>query len=155
AAPSLYAHFHGVQNDVTIITALQSATLFSKNWLATNNMDLSVVIPVYRSESTLRELFRRLIAVLDVTGLQYELVCVDDGSPDNSWRVLEDLRKQHEQRVVIIQLMRNFGQHNALMCGFRHSRGDYVITMDDDLQNPPEEIPKLLAAIKENDFDLV
>jgi undecaprenyl-phosphate 4-deoxy-4-formamido-L-arabinose transferase len=118
-------------------------------------MDVSVVIPVYRSADTLGELWRRLVAVLDATGLDYEIVFVDDGSPDDSWRELEALRRHLPDRVVAVRLMRNYGQHNALMCGFRHSRGDYVVTMDDDLQNPPEEIPKLLEAIKAADLDLV
>jgi undecaprenyl-phosphate 4-deoxy-4-formamido-L-arabinose transferase len=118
-------------------------------------MDLSVVIPVYRSAATLPQLLARLRAVLDGTGLDYEIVCVEDGSPDDSWRALEALRRQRPDRVVLVQLMRNFGQHNALMCGFRHARGQHVVTMDDDLQHPPEEVPKLLAAIKAADFDVV
>jgi undecaprenyl-phosphate 4-deoxy-4-formamido-L-arabinose transferase len=103
----------------------------------------------------LRELARRLVAVLDGTGLSYEIVFVEDGSPDDSWRTLKAIRQEHPHSVVAVQLMRNYGQHNALMCGFRHSRGDLVVTMDDDLQHPPEEIPKLLAAIKSGDLDLV
>jgi undecaprenyl-phosphate 4-deoxy-4-formamido-L-arabinose transferase len=118
-------------------------------------MDVSVVIPVYRSADTLGELWRRLLAVLDATGLDYEVVFVEDGSPDGSWAALEALRRQRPDRVIAVRLMRNYGQHNALMCGFRRSRGDYVVTMDDDLQNPPEEIPKLLAATKAGDLDLV
>jgi len=118
-------------------------------------MDLSVVIPVYRSAPTLGPLLRRALDVLDGTGLDYEVVFVEDGSPDDSWRALEALRRERPERVVAIQLMRNYGQHNALMCGFRHARGAYVVTMDDDLQNPPEEIPKLLAAMAGGDYDLV
>src|SRR4051794_24440640 len=102
-------------------------------------MDLSVIIPVYRSASMLEELVQRLLSTLDGTGMSYEVVFVEDGSADDSWRVLEGIRHRHPDRVVAIQLMRNYGQHNALMCGFRHSRGEYVVTMDDDLQNPPEE----------------
>src|SRR5206468_4081966 len=118
-------------------------------------MDLSVVIPVYRSAPMLEELVGRLFRILDRTGMRYEVIFVEDGSPDDSWRVLEDIRRRHPDRVMAIQLMRNYGQHNALMCGFRHARGEYIITMDDDLQNPPEEIPKLIAAIKQRDLDLV
>jgi undecaprenyl-phosphate 4-deoxy-4-formamido-L-arabinose transferase len=118
-------------------------------------MDLSVVIPVYRSAPTLEQLLLRLRAVLDGTGLDYEIVFVEDGSPDDSWRVLEALRLRQPERLAAIQLMRNYGQHNALMCGFRHARGDLVVTMDDDLQNPPEEIPKLIEAMKRGDYDLV
>jgi undecaprenyl-phosphate 4-deoxy-4-formamido-L-arabinose transferase len=119
------------------------------------SIDLSVVIPVYRSAAVLPALVRRLMPVLESTGLRYEVVFVEDGSPDDSWRVLSGLQADHADRVVAIQLMRNFGQHNALMCGFRHARGDHIVTMDDDLQNPPEEIPKLLAAIRAGGFDLV
>jgi len=118
-------------------------------------MDLSVVIPVYRSAPVLEELVRQLFSVLDGTGMRYEIVFVDDGSPDDSWRVLADIQRRHPDLVRAIQLMRNYGQHNALMCGFRHARGEYVLTMDDDLQNPPQEIPKLIAAIKQQDLDLV
>jgi undecaprenyl-phosphate 4-deoxy-4-formamido-L-arabinose transferase len=118
-------------------------------------MDLSVVIPVYRSAPLLEELTRRLVRVLDGTGMSYEIIFVDDGSPDGSWQVLRGIRERHPDRVVAVQLMRNYGQHNALMCGFRHTRGEYVVTMDDDLQNPPEEIPKLIDAITANDLDLV
>ena len=118
-------------------------------------LDLSVVIPVYRSADTLRELVERLQAVLDEARVDYELLLVEDGSPDNSWVVLEALQREYPGRIRAIQLMRNYGQHNALMCGFRHARGAYIVTMDDDLQNPPEEIPKLWDAIQERDLDLV
>jgi undecaprenyl-phosphate 4-deoxy-4-formamido-L-arabinose transferase len=118
-------------------------------------MDLSVVIPVYRSARTLHALVERLVSVLNGTGMAYELIFVDDGSPDDSWKVLSELRKAHPARITAIQLMRNYGQHNALMCGFRHAQGHLVVTMDDDLQNPPEEIPKLIEAIQVGDLDLV
>jgi undecaprenyl-phosphate 4-deoxy-4-formamido-L-arabinose transferase len=120
-----------------------------------NLIDLSVVIPVFRSESVLEPLFERLTAVLDATERSYEIVFVDDGSPDRSWDVLCELRARSPERVTAIQLMRNFGQHNALMCGFAHARGHYIVTMDDDLQNPPEEVPKLLEAIRKGDLDVV
>jgi undecaprenyl-phosphate 4-deoxy-4-formamido-L-arabinose transferase len=119
------------------------------------SIDLSVVIPVYRSEETLRELTGRLLAALQSSGLAHEIVFVDDGSPDGSWNVLTELQAMTPDRIVAIQLMRNFGQHNALMCGLRHARGRLVVTMDDDLQNPPEEIPKLVDAIEQRGLDLV
>ncbi len=118
-------------------------------------IDLSVVIPVYRSKETLRPLTELLLKVLDSEGLSYEVVFVDDGSPDDSWAVLEAIQAEFPHCVIAIQLMRNYGQHNALMCGFRHSRGQLVITIDDDLQNPPEEIPKLINAIKTRNLDIV
>jgi undecaprenyl-phosphate 4-deoxy-4-formamido-L-arabinose transferase len=118
-------------------------------------VDLSVVIPVYRSSATLRRLIAELLQVLDGLGKSYEVVLVDDGSPDDSWRVVRELQATYPDRVVAIQLMRNYGQHNALMCGFRHSRGQLIVTMDDDGQNPPGEIPRLVMAIESGDLDLV
>jgi len=117
--------------------------------------DVSIVIPVYRSAPTLRDLVGRLMAVLRGMQVTFEIVLVDDGSPDDSWRVLCELHEQHPEHVITVQLMRNFGQHNALMCGFRQSTGRWIITMDDDLQNPPEEIPRLLEAMQDGQYDLV
>lgn len=113
----------------------------------------SVVIPVYNSETTLEELFSCLQSVFKTVNEEYEIIFIDDGSQDKSWQKLESLHNR-DKRVKIIQLMRNFNQHNALMCGFHYVQGEYVITMDDDLQNPPEEIPKLINKIKEG-YDLV
>jgi glycosyltransferase involved in cell wall biosynthesis len=118
-------------------------------------LDLTAVIPVYGSADTLTTLTARLIEVLDATGLTYEIIFVNDDSPDGAWDVLRALHAQHPDRLSVIRLMRNFGQHNALMCGFRHARGRYVLTMDDDLQHPPEEIPKLLEAIDSRNLDVV
>ena len=80
----------------------------------------------------------------------FELILVDDGSKDRSYQIMEKLR-QKDPRVKIIQMARNFGQHPALLCGFSHAEGDFIITMDDDLQHPPEEIPKLINTIRERD----
>jgi glycosyltransferase involved in cell wall biosynthesis len=118
-------------------------------------LDLSVVVPVYRSSATLGLLLERLTSVLNRQGLSYEVVLVDDGSPDDSWARIEALYPQYSGVMRPIRLMRNYGQHNALMCGLKHSRGRYVVTMDDDLQNPPEEIPKLIDRIKLTQADLV
>lgn len=118
-------------------------------------LDLSVIVPVYCSATTLPALVSRLRATLDQSDSTYELLFVEDGSSDQSWRVLEELQAAHPGIITAVQLMRNFGQHNALMCGFRHSQGRYVITLDDDLQNPPEEIPKLLGAIEATQLDIV
>ncbi len=118
-------------------------------------MELSVVVPVYRSAGTLAVLVRRLLATLDKLGVPFEIIFVDDGSPDDAWSVLADLHKKHPDRLAAVQLMRNYGQHNALMCGFRRARGRYIVTLDDDLQNPPEEIPRLYGAILERRLDLV
>ena len=118
-------------------------------------VELSVVIPVYRSEATLRPLVERLLPVLEAVAQDFEVVLVDDGSPDRAWEVILELRREHPGKIVAVQLMRNFGQHNALMCGFRHARGRVVVTMDDDLQHPPESIATLLAALRDRDLDLV
>lgn len=116
----------------------------------------SVVVPVYNSEHTLNELYNRLNKVFTETVQEpFELILVDDGSKDRSYQVMEELRAA-DSRVKIIQMARNFGQHPALLCGFSHAEGDFIITMDDDLQHPPEEIPKLINTIKEReDVDVI
>ena len=118
-----------------------------------NRHSLSVIIPVYNSEATLRHLHSRLTAVLEGITPVHEILFVDDGGPDNSWNVIEELA-QSDTHVTGIKMSRNFGQHNALLCGIRHAANDIIITLDDDLQNPPEEIPKLLERLDEG-FDVV
>lgn len=118
-------------------------------------VDISIVIPVYRSAGTLPVLVEELLRVLAPLGRPFEIILVEDGSPDDAWQVLCRLQAEHPDRLTVIQLMRNYGQHNALMCGFRHARGRYIVTMDDDLQHPPEEIPRLLEAIETKNLDLV
>jgi len=110
----------------------------------------SVIVPVYRSEKTLPTLVSRLEAVFEALGADYEIVLVDDASPDDSWKVMEQLRVKNP-RIKLIQHMRNFGQHKALLCGMLHCNGDLVITMDDDLQHPPEEVANLVDAIRDDD----
>jgi glycosyltransferase involved in cell wall biosynthesis len=107
---------------------------------------ISVVVPVYRSEAILPELVRRLEPVLAAIAEDFELIFVNDSSPDRSWDVICDLARQHSW-IRPINLMRNYGQHSALLCGIRAARYDVVVTMDDDLQHPPEEIPKLLEVL--------
>jgi undecaprenyl-phosphate 4-deoxy-4-formamido-L-arabinose transferase len=118
-------------------------------------LELSVVIPVYNSANSLKLLLERLSAELQRSVGSYEIVLVDDGSRDDSWAVIESLRSQYGNHLLAIQLMRNYGQHNALMCGLRAARGAYIVTMDDDLQNPPEEIGRLLQHIRSERLDLV
>lgn len=114
---------------------------------------LSVVIPVYRSEAILPELVRRLGEVLPTLANDYEVVLVNDSSPDGSWEVISDA--QHRVPWIrAINLMRNYGQHNALLCGIRAAQYSRIVTMDDDLQHPPEEIPKLLAVLDQG-YDVV
>lgn len=116
-------------------------------------MNISVVVPVYNSSATLRELVHALHGVLDSIADEYELVLVNDGSKDNSARIMEELRQRYSF-IRPINLMRNYGQHNALLCGVRAASYDIIVTLDDDLQNPPEEIPKLLAKLEEG-YDVV
>jgi len=118
-------------------------------------LDLSIVVPVYNSGATIPHLLERLSRVLATNSQRYEIILVDDGSRDDSWSVIQSLLPQYRDHLVAVQLMRNYGQHNTLMCGLNLARGAYVVTMDDDLQNPPEEIPKMLAYIQEQGLDLV
>jgi glycosyltransferase involved in cell wall biosynthesis len=115
--------------------------------------DISVVIPVYNSEQTLPCLVERLEPVLATLGAAYEVILVNDGSRDASWQVISTLAAEHPW-VRGINLMRNYGQHNAILCGVRSANHAVVITMDDDLQHPPEEIPKLLVELAEG-YDVV
>jgi len=114
---------------------------------------LSVVVPVYNSEGSLRALVERLEPVLRANATTFELILVNDGSRDASWTVVLDLARQHAW-IRGYDFMRNYGQHNALLCGIRAARFETVVTMDDDLQNPPEEVPKLLAELRRG-FDVV
>jgi len=107
---------------------------------------ISVVVPAYRSALSLPELVRRLGPVLEAAASDYELILVDDGSSDGTWNVIDGLSTTHDW-VRGVRLMRNYGQHNALLCGIRRARHELTITLDDDLQHPPEEIPKLLAEL--------
>ena len=106
---------------------------------------VSIVIPVYNEEESLPELLRRTEAACAQLSQAYEIVLVDDGSRDKSAQILEDAAAREGSPVVAVILNRNYGQHAAIMAGFEHSKGDVVITLDADLQNPPEEIPRLVA----------
>ncbi len=111
-------------------------------------MELSIVIPVYNSASSLPGLIDCLYPVLKVNAARYELIFINDGSIDNSWQVISDLSDQHDW-IRGINLMRNYGQHNALLCGIREAEYGIIVTMDDDLQHPPEEIPTLINKLQE------
>jgi len=114
---------------------------------------ISIVVPVYNSEAILPDLIDRLEPVLRTCARWYEVILVDDNSRDGSWLMIEKLAREHDW-VRGIHLMRNYGQHNALLCGIRTATGEIVVTMDDDLQHPPEEIPRLLAKLDEG-YDVV
>jgi undecaprenyl-phosphate 4-deoxy-4-formamido-L-arabinose transferase len=115
---------------------------------------ISVVIPVYNEAGNLAVLCDRLLPVMDNLKKTYEIIFVNDGSKDNSLKILQNIFSQHLENIKIIDFNGNFGQHMAVLAGFQLSKGEIIITLDADLQNPPEEIPKLVAKIEEG-FDLV
>ena len=109
--------------------------------------DLSVVVTVYNEAGSLEELYRRTLAVLDPGPLTFELIFVDDGSTDGTFAALERLH-EHDPRVRGVRFKRNFGQHPAMHAGLSRARGEIVVTMDGDLQNQPEDIPRLVEGIE-------
>jgi undecaprenyl-phosphate 4-deoxy-4-formamido-L-arabinose transferase len=121
---------------------------------------VSVIIPVYNEEESLRELGERLLSTLTAMGRPFEIIFVDDGSTDRSWEILTELCHPSGQRypdhvqIRALQFHRNFGQHQAVFAGLQAARGKIMVTLDADLQNPPEEIPRLVAKIEEG-FDTV
>jgi glycosyltransferase involved in cell wall biosynthesis len=117
-------------------------------------INISVIIPLYNEEESLPELVAWIKKVMNENNFSYEIVMIDDGSKDNSWAVIEEL-KQENSFVKGIKFMRNYGKSAALYCGFEVAQGDVVITMDADLQDSPDEIPELYRMIIEDGFDLV
>jgi glycosyltransferase involved in cell wall biosynthesis len=114
---------------------------------------ISVVTPVYNGEASIAELCRRLSELLPRIATEYEIILVNDGSCDRSWEIILELSSRFAT-VRGLNLMRNYGQHNALLCGIRAAKYDLVVTIDDDLQHPPEEIPRLLEQLEQG-FDVV
>lgn len=117
--------------------------------------DYSIIVPVFNSSESLKELFRRIDQTMSGIRKTYRLIFVDDASHDNSWEILESLQRDNPDRITAIRLARNFGQHNATLCGIVQADGEFIITIDDDLQHPPEEIVKLISTLKDTDADLV
>ncbi|MES2830725.1 MAG: glycosyltransferase [Pseudomonadota bacterium] len=117
-------------------------------------MDLSVVIPVYNEQAGLGRLFERLYPALDMLGLRYEIIFVNDGSNDRSQAILADQFRLRPEVTRVVLFNGNYGQHMAILAGFANTRGDIVVTLDADLQNPPEEIGSLIKKISEG-FDYV
>ncbi len=115
---------------------------------------LSVVIPVFNEQGNLKPLVDRLVKVLDKLNVNYEIILINDGSTDDSLIVLQAIQKQLPTKIVIIDLLRNFGQHAAVLAGFSQARGKWIITLDADLQNPPEEITKLWFLAQQG-YDLI
>ena len=114
-------------------------------------MTISVVVPLYNEEENAVELHSRLKTVMDSTGTEYEMIFVDDGSTDRTLPLLEEIQAR-DRNVVVLSLRRNFGQTAAFAAGFDYARGDIIITIDGDLQNDPDDIPKLLELMKDNDI---
>jgi glycosyltransferase involved in cell wall biosynthesis len=117
-------------------------------------MDISIVIPLYNEEESLPELAEWIDRVMDSHRLSYEVIMIDDGSLDNSWETIREL-KQNNSNIKGIRFRRNYGKSAALFCGFDAVKGDVVITMDADLQDSPDEIPELYRMIREEGYDLV
>ena len=117
-------------------------------------MDISVIIPLYNEEESLPELHAWIRRVMQANGFTYEIRFINDGSTDNSWGIIEELRSKDEN-VHGIKFRRNYGKSPALYCGFKAAQGDVVITMDADLQDSPDEIPELYRMITEEHYDLV
>lgn len=115
---------------------------------------VSVVVPVYNEEGCLKELIRRSLEALEKTGKDYELILVDDGSRDKSMEIMTEAAEKSDGKIVAVILNRNYGQHSAIMAGFAEVRGDLVITIDADLQNPPEEFPRMVKKAEEG-YDVV
>jgi len=109
---------------------------------------VSIVIPVYNEEANLETLFSRLMAVMDRIGKPFEVLFTNDGSRDRSGVILKEFHMRRPKEVRVIDFNGNFGQHMAIMAAFERVRGDVIVTLDADLQNPPEELPKLIAAIE-------
>ena len=118
------------------------------------NPQFSVVVPVYNSQDSLLLLHQRLEKTFASLHATWELILTNDCSKDKSWHIMQELASK-DKRVIAINLLNNFGQHNAIMCGLHHAQGQYVVTMDDDLQHPPEEIIKLYHTIKTGDYRVV
>lgn len=118
-------------------------------------MDYSIIVPVFNSEDTLKELFERIQRVFEGISSTWEVIFIEDCGIDGSWSILETLKKEHPERITAIKLTKNYGQHNATFCGLIHAKGNRVITIDDDLQTPPEEIIKLIELQDQQNADLV
>ncbi|HUH33479.1 MAG TPA: glycosyltransferase family 2 protein [Daejeonella sp.] len=117
-------------------------------------MDISVVVPLYNEAESLPELTEWIRQVMIKSNFDYEIILVDDGSNDDSWKVIESLKTEHPE-IVGIKFRRNYGKSAALNVGFEAAQGDVVITMDADLQDSPDEIPELYRRIRDEDFDLI
>ncbi len=117
--------------------------------------DISIVVPVFNAAPALIALQAEIDKVMALEGITYKLILVDDGSEDKSWEVIRAIKNNHPEKVTAIRMSKNYGQHNAIFVGFRNAKSNYIITIDDDLQHPPDEIPRLIKCAEETDADLV
>lgn len=118
-------------------------------------MNLSIIIPVYNGEQTVVPLFAAIQNACVKNGYQYEVIFVWDCGPDKSWDQIVQLKTAYPDQIKAIRLSRNFGQHNAIICGFANANGDFMVTMDEDLQHNPEDLPLLIEKQKIADYDVV
>lgn len=118
-------------------------------------IEYSVVVPVYNSEGTLEELFLQIRSVFEKSEKSFEVIFVEDCGRDKSWDVLTRLKEECPEHITAIKLNRNYGQHSATLCGMNYSRGDHIITIDDDLQTPPGEINKLIERYDQTEAELI
>src|SRR5690554_1742194 len=117
-------------------------------------IEISIVVPLYNEVESLPELHEWILSVMHKNKFTYEIIFVDDGSKDGSWEIVEELRSKDEN-VRGIKFQRNYGKSAALQKGFEATKGRFVVTMDADLQDSPEEIPEMIRMLKEDNFDLV
>ena len=116
--------------------------------------EFSIIIPIFNSASCLQETVQKVIVAIEKLQKEYEIILVDDGSRDNSWQIIKQL-KSINQHIIGIKLSKNFCQHNALLCGLKACSGKYIVTLDDDLEQQPEDISKLYDKLVSGNFDLV
>lgn len=121
---------------------------------AAQNYKYSAVIPVFNSQPIIADTIDRTVGFFEGAQLNYELILVNDGSGDKSWEIVSQ-KAADNPNIIAIDLLRNYGQHTAIFCGLQHSSGDYAITLDDDLQNPPEEMVHLIDKVLEGQYDVV
>ncbi len=141
------------ESKYTPVSVFDENKVNSTDLETTNDTQISCVVPVYRSQAILRELYRRIVEAIEPIDPNFELLLVEDCGGDDSWDVIRALAKE-DPRVRGIRMARNYGQHNALLCGIRAANGEIIVTLDDDLQHPPEELPKLLSKLDEG-YDVV
>ncbi len=121
----------------------------------TDNVEFSVVVPVFNSERTLEELCTRISGIFQKMNASYEIILVNDFSSDGSWNKIKEMKQRYPENLVAIHLRKNFGQHKAILCGFQYAHGEYIVTLDDDLQFLPEDIEIMAQKAKITQADLV